>query len=224
MNNDSFSEQDIDNLWEKALFTSHINEIKGFRLDEQGHWIRRSEYGNLQSEYGWLPLSITSNKESTNIDDFIPSHWSFFQKKNKTQSPKYRLKLLSPERISSEQIHDLWLTASKHTEDNEQKGYRVDILGHWVGRDHFLNRDSPFGWCAVLVDDINDKRADKQIRILPINLHLMQSLLSQIVQNEQGWTAWDTAELTVDMLDFSFSAIGDAFSDAITVPFSIFDL
>ncbi|MEY0016729.1 hypothetical protein AB7W42_17935 [Providencia rettgeri] len=81
MNNDSFSEQDIDNLWEKALFTSHINEIKGFRLDEQGHWIRRSDYGNLQSEYGWLPLPITSNKESTNIDDFIPSHWSFFQKK-----------------------------------------------------------------------------------------------------------------------------------------------
>lgn len=224
MNNDLFLAQDIDDLWEKALFTSHLNDSKGFRLDEQGHWIRRGEYGNLKSEYGWLPLPITSNKKSTNIEDFIPCHWSFVQKQHETSSPKYRLKLVSTERINLEQIHDLWLTASKHSVDNEKKGYRVDIFGHWVGRDHFLNRDSPFGWCAVLVDDINDNSTDKQIPILPINLLLMQSLFPQITHDEQAWTVWDTAELTVDMLDISFSAIGSAFSDAITVPFSIFDL
>lgn len=42
MENKQFSDQELDELWKKALFISRDNEGKGFRKDEQGNWILSS--------------------------------------------------------------------------------------------------------------------------------------------------------------------------------------
>ena len=44
------TERELNLLWDEAIFISHVNDNKGFRQDEHGQWIRRSEFGNPNSE------------------------------------------------------------------------------------------------------------------------------------------------------------------------------
>lgn len=219
MDDYQFSESELDEIWEEALFISHDNESKGFRQDEQGNWIRRSEQGNQQSEYGWLPLRVKTGEGLEKSGDFIPAHWKYALSYNQPKPHQYRLKLLPAENFNSQQIQSFWDIAHKHSSDNEQKGYRVDIFGHWVGRKFFGDANSPFGWGVVLVDDINDMQADKNVRMLPINLHLIYSLMEQVQPDKEGWTAWDAIEHGSNIFELALGAIGSA----MIAPFSIFD-
>lgn len=49
----NWSAETISALWNKATFISQENEIKGFRKDQCGAWINRSQYGNRDNKYGW---------------------------------------------------------------------------------------------------------------------------------------------------------------------------
>lgn len=58
-----FTEQAIQLVWSKAHFVSEENERRGFRKDECGAWVKRTEYGNRDSQYGW------------EIDHIVPVSW-----------------------------------------------------------------------------------------------------------------------------------------------------
>lgn len=224
MENKQFSDQELDELWKKALFISRDNEGKGFRKDEQGNWICRHEYGNRKSEYGWFPIKIEHNQGTNQLNDYTPVHWKVVDKLGQPSEPKYRLKMLPIESISAERINQLWQMAVKHSADNEQKGFRVDIFGQWVGHKNYGEQNSPYGWAAVLVYDISNKGADKKLGVLPINLQLLLTLQNEMNKDEEGWTVWDTACLSVNALQFGFDFIGASFSAAFSAPFSFFDI
>lgn len=47
-----FTEEQIETVWCKAIVQSN-NNPDVFRQDYAGAWIKRNDYGNRDSEYGW---------------------------------------------------------------------------------------------------------------------------------------------------------------------------
>lgn len=214
------TERELNLLWDEAIFISHVNENKGFRQDEHGQWIRRSEFGNQNSEYGWSLLRIKNTNEKFDISDYIPCHWRIVEKQELSFERKnIKLKMLPLDDIAPEKRDNLWLSAQIDSAENEEKGYRVDIFGHWIGRQQYGEEGSPFSWCVVLVDTSGSVNGSQQLEMLPINLPYMQELLGLGQNSEEEWTAWDTLDIAVDAADVAV----DALISAVKLPFSFLE-
>lgn len=71
-----FTDNEIERVWEKASIIENNNPNK-FRKDYAGAWIKRSDYGNTKSEYGWeidhiRPLAADGTYDDSNL---LPTHW-----------------------------------------------------------------------------------------------------------------------------------------------------
>lgn len=69
-NNNAYSEDELDAIWRKASATADNPNVA--RKDVAGAWIKRSEYGNQDSEYGWevdhiIPKSKGGKTELDNL-------------------------------------------------------------------------------------------------------------------------------------------------------------
>ncbi|MFM5297229.1 HNH endonuclease signature motif containing protein [Aeromonas veronii] len=73
----SFSQTDIDNVWNKLNQDSAGNEEKGFRKDQCSAWILKSAYGKRHSKYGWEIDHITpkSNGGTDELSNLRALHW-----------------------------------------------------------------------------------------------------------------------------------------------------
>lgn len=169
-----FTEKEINRIWDQAIFISHVNEKKGFRQDEQGYWIRRSEYGNSQSEYGWLPIKVRKTNGKLEASDFIPCHWSMVAEQQPFLHHQSKLKIVPFDSVSPTKLEQLWACTKPHSYENEAKGFRLDTFGNWIGRSLYGAVDSPFGWCVVLVEGDCDAHEQEEAKIFPANLQYIR--------------------------------------------------
>lgn len=77
--NDRYSDGDLDRIWNNATKDSNTNDVKGFRKDACGAWIKRSDYGSrsTRTNYGWevdhiKPKSLGGTDDISNLR---PLHW-----------------------------------------------------------------------------------------------------------------------------------------------------
>ncbi|MGE5502349.1 MAG: HNH endonuclease signature motif containing protein [Ignavibacteriales bacterium] len=73
----AFTDEEIEKVWSKAERAGAENEKNGFRKDQCGAWIKRSEYGNRKSKYGWEIDHITpkANGGTDALSNLRPLHW-----------------------------------------------------------------------------------------------------------------------------------------------------
>ncbi len=73
----NLTKDDLDKIWAKAEHCGADNEKNGYRKDQCGAWIKRSEYGNRNSHYGWEADHIkpAANGGSDAIGNLRPLHW-----------------------------------------------------------------------------------------------------------------------------------------------------
>ena len=81
----AFSEEIIQKVWEKGKVVSS-NDPNVYRKDECGAWIRRNQYGNRNSQYGWEVDHISPGGSDT-LSNLRPLQW-----KNNTDKSDGRLK------------------------------------------------------------------------------------------------------------------------------------
>ncbi|MCG8508304.1 MAG: HNH endonuclease [Rhodospirillales bacterium] len=64
-------------VWDKATYVNEANEKKGFRKDQCGAWINRSDYGDRNSKWGWEIDHVTpvSKEGPDDISNLRPLHW-----------------------------------------------------------------------------------------------------------------------------------------------------
>lgn len=72
----SFSSQVIQQVWEKATIVPE-NDPNVFRKDQCTAWIRRPNYGDRNSAYGWEVDHIKPESEggSDDLVNLRPLHW-----------------------------------------------------------------------------------------------------------------------------------------------------
>jgi 5-methylcytosine-specific restriction endonuclease McrA len=79
----SVSDDTIKKVWEKAQIVSN-NEPTIYRKDQCGAWIKRTEYGNRKSEYGWEidHIKPDSGGGSDELSNLRPLQWENNLKKS----------------------------------------------------------------------------------------------------------------------------------------------
>jgi hypothetical protein len=73
----SFSPDMIEKVWRKATYVSWEDEQKGLRKDACGAWIKRSDYGDCDSDFGWEIDHIKPKEHggSDDLDNLRPLQW-----------------------------------------------------------------------------------------------------------------------------------------------------
>ncbi len=73
----NFSEQKIQEVWEKGMIVPGYNEDK-VRKDACSAWMKREEYGNIESNYGWEidHTKPESKGGSSDLSNLRPMQWS----------------------------------------------------------------------------------------------------------------------------------------------------
>ena len=73
----SFSEDVVEQVWQKATYVSAENEKNGFRKDQCPAWIQRNKYGSRNSTYGWEIDHITpvSRGGTDSVSNLRPLQW-----------------------------------------------------------------------------------------------------------------------------------------------------
>jgi len=69
----SFNEEDIQAVWEKGRVVSN-NDSNIWRKDECYAWIKRTEYGNRNSQYGW-EIDHIDPDGGDDLDNLRPLQW-----------------------------------------------------------------------------------------------------------------------------------------------------
>ena len=74
----SWTEEEIQKVWDKAEKVSQQAEKAGFRKDQRGAWIHKDAYGKRNTKYGWEIDHITpKSKDGKDIfSNFRPLHWA----------------------------------------------------------------------------------------------------------------------------------------------------
>lgn len=93
----SFSEDEIQKVWDKAIKVEGEDSQK-YRKDYAGAWIKRNEYGNIESTLGWeidhrKPVAKGGSDDFSNLD---PLQWN----NNRTKSddfPKWKTSMIADE-------------------------------------------------------------------------------------------------------------------------------
>lgn len=64
-------------VWQKAKHAGEKNEANGFRKDQCEAWIKKQDFGNRKSDYGWEIDHIVpvSHKGSDDLSNLRPLHW-----------------------------------------------------------------------------------------------------------------------------------------------------
>lgn len=73
----NWNDEEKELIWDKANFISAENEKMGFRKDQCDAWIKKSEYGNRQSKYGWEIDHIKPDSKGGEdiVSNARPLHW-----------------------------------------------------------------------------------------------------------------------------------------------------
>ncbi len=73
----SFSEETVEQVWQKATYVDPQCEAQGFRKDQCGAWIQRQAYGDRNSDYGWEIDHITPRGDGGGDEpsNLRPLHW-----------------------------------------------------------------------------------------------------------------------------------------------------
>lgn len=69
----SFSDVIIQKVWEKGQVVAGISPAV-WRKDQCGAWIKRTEYGNRDSQYGW-EIDHISPGGTDDLDNLRPLQW-----------------------------------------------------------------------------------------------------------------------------------------------------
>ncbi|OGQ22812.1 MAG: hypothetical protein A3I05_08115 [Deltaproteobacteria bacterium RIFCSPLOWO2_02_FULL_44_10] len=73
----NLTQEQLKQIWFKAKNAGAENDRNGFRKDKYGAWIKWSDYGNRNSQYGWEVDHIiaTANGGSDTMSNLCPLHW-----------------------------------------------------------------------------------------------------------------------------------------------------
>lgn len=73
----NWTDEEKELIWNKAKFISYENEKNGFRKDQCDAWIRKCEYGNRDSVYGWEIDHIKPDSKGGEdiVSNARPLHW-----------------------------------------------------------------------------------------------------------------------------------------------------
>jgi hypothetical protein len=70
----AFSNQDIQSVWGKGSIVIN-NDANIWRKDQCGAWIKKSFYGDRNSQYGWEIDHIDTNTDNNDLSNLRPLQW-----------------------------------------------------------------------------------------------------------------------------------------------------